>query len=96
MANNERAASPATSTAVGSVAGSGYRMQEPYQDGDFDATEETGLLGAGAEESDGDGAAVQGTDGWIGWEDFRDLPPWRRPSVSVMDAVTRMQEPGND
>jgi hypothetical protein len=83
MANNDIPASPTTSTAVGSVAGNGYRMQDPYQDEDHDALEETGLLGATADENDVDGLARQRTDSWIGWEDFNDIPPWRRPSVSV-------------
>ncbi|KAH8912494.1 MFS general substrate transporter [Coniochaeta sp. PMI_546] len=56
-------------------------MHEPYQDEAHEASEETGLLGAGAEESDADGLVRQRTDSWIGWEDFNDIPPWRRPSV---------------
>jgi hypothetical protein len=83
MPNDERPISPTTSTVVGSVAGSGYRMDEPYHDEDQDATENTGLLGAGAEESHVDGLARERTESWIGWEDFTDIPPWRRPSVSA-------------
>jgi hypothetical protein len=83
MTNNDGATSPTTSTAVGSVAGSGYRMQQPYHDEDTDATEETGLLGANAQENDDtDALARQRTDSWVGWEDFSDIAPWRRPSVS--------------
>lgn len=79
MANDDRPASPTASTVVGSVAGSGYHMNEPYHD----AAEETSLLGAGAAETDVDGLARQRTDSWIAWEDFNDIPRWRRPSVSA-------------
>lgn len=82
MANNDVPASPTASTTVGSVAGSGYRMDEPYHDRSQDATEESGLLGASAGENDTDRLARERTESWIGWEDFNDIPPWRRPSVS--------------
>lgn len=72
------------STAVGSVADDGHRMgRSRYND---DATEETGLLGAGAQDSDdgaGEPLARERTDSWVGWQDFQELPPWRRPSVRL-------------
>ncbi|KAB5532645.1 major facilitator superfamily domain-containing protein [Coniochaeta sp. 2T2.1] len=52
-------------------------MHEPYHDDDHDASSEaTGLLGA-----DGVGVAPGRTDGWVGWEDFNEIAPWRGPSV---------------
>ena len=93
MADSDVPASPTASTAVGSVAGSGYRMDEPYHDGSQDATEESGLLGARAGENGTDEVARERTESWIGWEDFNDIPPWRRPSVSA--TVAQLQEPGH-
>lgn len=75
----DRAVSP-SSTAFGSVADDGHRMagHQPYSDGD-DAAEDTSLLGAGAAEEP---LPRERTDSWVGWQDFQDIPPWRRPSVS--------------
>lgn len=91
MATNDRDGSDADSrseTVVGSVAGSGYRMGETHGEG-IDASEETSLLGAGADESDIDELGRQRTDSWVGWQDFTDLPPWRRPSVCVIPDLRR-------
>lgn len=52
-----------------------------------DATETTGLLGAGAEEVEEapeDGSdSLPRKDSWVGAEDFEGLPWWRRPSVRL-------------
>jgi hypothetical protein len=68
-------ASGETST-VGSV--DGLRLLEARAEDDGFATEETGLLGAGAQTTAGDGPRK---DSWIGSVDFEHLPPWKRPSV---------------
>ena len=50
------------------------------------ATETTGLLGAGAADADGDVTDdVPRKDSWVGAEDFESLPSWRRPSVCFPD-----------
>jgi hypothetical protein len=73
MSNYDREESPGMSTAVGSVAANGHRL---YQDDD--TAEQTSLLGAGAEDNI---QPRERQDSWVGWQDFQDIPPWRRPSV---------------
>lgn len=80
MTNDGMPTSPKAATVVvSSVARNGYNADEPYRD---DEAERTHLLGAGAADSD-DGLARERMGSWAGWEDFDNIPPWRRPSVSV-------------
>lgn len=67
---------------------SNYSLDTRGDDEDLDvrdATETTGLLGAGAESGHGapevEGDSLPRKDSWEGSADFDGLPWWRRPSV---------------
>ncbi len=81
MAPWDRRDSETASTVVGSE--SGHRLTE--QD---DATEDTGLLSAGAQQHNGAedsplGESIHRKDSWVGMQDFEGLPWHQRPSVRM-------------
>jgi len=83
---DESESSWSRTTAAGS--GSGYLTDERPGDAEIDiddATEATGLLGAGAH-SNGthDGTDARGREGsWTGDAEFAGLPWWKRPTVCL-------------
>jgi hypothetical protein len=56
---------------------SSYLLDESRDAREYDATKTTTLRGVGADDGRGD----SGGDDWLAFEDFEDLPRWRRPSV---------------